>query len=325
MKHENDFLLKLYKDLLETRLLEIKMTDLYAESYALGKVPGHIHSGTGQEAAFVGVLATRKPGDYFKLPHRVVSSAYLVGDPLDTFFGEILAKKTGNSGGRGGINHLGRLCDGVLGMSGTLGCDAAIPVGAAMTIEAEGRDNVAFFFVGDGATNRGPVYEAMTLAADWKLPVVFVCINNGFAISTPITYASPVPNVMADKAAGFNMPAVIVDGTDVLDTYEGASKIVEGVRAGNGPAVIECKCCRWRGHFEGDQCAYRDQSVTEKWMQERDCVKNFEQDLVKQGILTDEQIGKMRQDFDREMEEAIARAEAAPEMTADEIYDFLYV
>ena len=121
------------------------------------------------------------------------------------------------------------------------------------------------------------------------------------------------------------MPAVIVDGTDVLDTYEGASKIVEGVRAGNGPAVIECKCCRWRGHFEGDQCAYRDQSVTEKWMQERDCVKNFEQDLVKQGILTDEQIGKMRQDFDREMEEAIARAEAAPEMTADEIYDFLYV
>ena len=194
-----------------------------------------------------------------------------------------------------------------------------------MTIVAEGRDNVAFFFVGDGATIRGPVYEAMTLAADWKLPVVFVCINNGFAISTPITYASPVPNVMADKAAGFNMPAVIVDGTAVLDTYEGASKIVEGVRAGNGPAVIECKCCRWRGHFEGDQCAYRDQSVTEKWMQERDCVKNFEQDLVKQGILTDEQIGKMRQDFDREMEEAIARAEAAPEMTADEIYDFLYV
>lgn len=91
--------------------------------------PATFTAGTGQEAAFVGVLATRKPGDYFKLPHRVVSSAYLVGDPLDTFFGEILAKKTGNSGGRGGINHLGRLCDGVLGMSGTLGCDAAIPVG----------------------------------------------------------------------------------------------------------------------------------------------------------------------------------------------------
>mgnify|MGYP004638730785 FL=1 len=321
MKYEKDFLLKLYKELLETRLLEIKMTDLYAES----RVPGHIHSGTGQEAAFVGVLATRKPGDYFKLPHRVVSAAHLVGDPLDTFFGEILAKKTGNAGGRGGVNHLGRLCDGVLGMSGTLGCDAAIPVGAALTIEAEGRDNVAFFFAGDGAANRGPVYEAMTLAADWKLPVVFVCINNGFAISTPATFSSPVPNVMADKASGFNMPSVVVDGTDVLQTYEGASKIVEGVRAGNGPAVIECKCYRWRGHFEGDQCAYRDQAVTEKWIEERDCVKNFEKALMEWGLLTEEESRKMREDFDKEMNDAIDRTEAAPEMTADEIFDCLYV
>lgn len=321
MKYENDFLLNLYKGILETRLLEAKMTDLYAES----RVPGHIHSGMGQEAAFVGVLATRKPGDYFKLPHRVVASAYLVGDPLNTFFGELLAKKTGNSGGRGGVNHLGRLCDGVLGMSGTLGCDAAIPVGAAMTIEAEGRDNVAFFFVGDGAANRGPVYEAMVLAADWKLPVVFVCVNNEFAISTPTAYSSSVPNVLADKAAGFNMPSVVVDGTDVLQTYEGAAKIVESVRSGNGPAIIECKCYRWKGHFEGDQCAYRDQAVTEKWIQERDCVKNFEKDLMDQGLLTAEQIEKMRKDFDDEMEAAIAHAEAAPEMTPDEIYDYLYV
>lgn len=321
MKYEKDFLMKLYKELLETRLLEIKMTDLYAES----RVPGHIHSGTGQEAAFVGVLAARKPGDYFKLPHRVVSAAHLVGDPLDTFFGEILAKKTGNSGGRGGVNHLGRLCDGVLGMSGTLGCDAAIPVGAALTIETEGRDNVAFFFAGDGATNRGPVYEAMTLAADWKLPVVFVCINNEFAISTPVTFSSPVPNVMADKAAGFNMPSVVVDGTDVLQTYEGASKIVEGVRAGNGPAVIECKCYRWRGHFEGDQCAYRDQAVTEKWIEERDCVKNFEKALMEWGLLTEEESKKMREDFDKEMNDAIDRTEAAPEMTAEEIFNYLYV
>ncbi|MCI2056156.1 MAG: thiamine pyrophosphate-dependent dehydrogenase E1 component subunit alpha [Oscillibacter sp.] len=321
MKYENDFLLKIHKELLEMRLLEAKMVDLYAES----RVPGHIHSGMGQEAAFVGVLATRKPGDYFKLAHRVVSSSYLVGDPLDTFFGEILAKKTGNSGGRGGINHTGRLCDGVLGMSGTLGCDAAIPVGAAMTIEAEGRDNVAFFFAGDGATNRGPVYEAMTLAADWKLPVVFVCINNGFGISTPTEYSSPVPNVMADKAAGFNMPSVVVDGTNVLETYEGASKIVEGVRAGNGPAVIECKCYRWRGHFEGDQCAYRDGAVTQMNMEEKDCVKNFEKDLMDQGVLTADQIAEMRESFDKEMEASIAHAEAAPEMTADEIFDYLYV
>lgn len=321
MSYEKEFLEKIYKDLLETRMLEEKLVEIYAE----GKVPGHIHSGVGQEASYVGVLATRKPGDYFKIGHRVIAATCVLGNPLDCFFGEILAKKTGNAGGRGGVNHTGRLCDGILGMSGTLGCDAGIPVGAAMTIEAEGRDNVAFFFVGDGAANRGPVAEAMTLAADWKLPVVFVCINNGFGISTPTTYSSPVPNVLADKAAGYNMPSLVVDGTDVLAVYEAASKMVEYTRAGNGPSILECKCYRWKGHFEGDQCAYRDAAVTEKEIAERDCVKNFEKLLMDQGIMTAEQIAQKHADFDQAMNESIARTEAAPEMTAEEIYDYLYV
>ena len=321
MSYEKDFLEKIYKDLLETRMLEEKLVEIYAE----GKVPGHIHSGVGQEASYVGVLATRKPGDYFKIGHRVIAATYVLGNPLDTFFGEILAKKTGNAGGRGGVNHTGRLCDGILGMSGTLGCDAGISVGAAMTIEAEGRDNVSYFFVGDGASNRGPVYEAMTLAADWKLPVVFVCIDNGFAISTPSSYSSPRDTILAARADGFGMPSIVVDGTDPLAVYGGASKMVEYTRAGNGPSVIECKCYRWRGHFEGDQCAYRDASVTEKNMAERDCVKNFEQLLMEQGIKTADQIAQQRAEFEQAMNESIARSEAAPEMTPEEIYDYLYV
>ena len=321
MSYEKDLLEKIYKDLLETRMLEEKLVEIYAE----GKVPGHIHSGVGQEASYVGVLATRKPGDYFKIGHRVIAATCVLGNPLDTFFGEILAKKTGNAGGRGGVNHTGRLCDGILGMSGTLGCDAGISVGAAMTIEAEGRDNVSYFFVGDGASNRGPVYEAMTLATDWKLPVVFVCIDNGFAISTPSSYSSPRDTILAARADGFGMPSIVVDGTDPLAVYGGASKMVEYTRAGNGPSVIECKCYRWRGHFEGDQCAYRDASVTEKNMAERDCVKNFEQLLMEQGIKTADQIAQQRAEFEQAMNESIARSEAAPEMTPEEIYDYLYV
>ena len=321
MSYEKDFLEKIYKDLLETRMLEEKLVEIYAE----GKVPGHIHSGVGQEASYVGVLATRKPGDYFKIGHRVIAATCVLGNPLDTFFGEILAKKTGNAGGRGGVNHTGRLCDGILGMSGTLGCDAGISVGAAMTIEAEGRDNVSYFFVGDGASNRGPVYEAMILAADWKLPVVFVCIDNGFGISTPSSYSSPKDTILAARADGFGMPSVVVDGTDPLAVYEGATKMVEYTRAGNGPSVIECKCYRWRGHFEGDQCAYRDASVTEKNIAERDCVKNFEQLLMEQGIKTADQIAQQRAEFEQAMNESIARSEAAPEMTPEEIYDYLYV
>ena len=129
----------------------------------------------------------------------------------------------------------------------------------------------------------------------------------------------------ADRAAAFNMPSKAVDGTDVLAVYEAAKELVAGIRAGGGPAVLECKDYRWRGHFEGDQCAYRDAAVTEEWIANHDCVKNFEAKLMEQGVITADEISQMRADFDREMDEAILRAEAAPEMKPEEIYDNLYV
>ena len=321
MQYEKEFLRKLYRDLLDMRLLEKKMVDTYAQ----GRVPGHVHSGVGQEAAYVGVLANFKEGDYYKRTHRLTAVPYMMGTSLDAFFGELLAKKTGNSGGRGGSLHIGELRTGDLGFSGTLGCDAGVGVGAALTIDIEERDNVVFMFMGDGTSSRGPVYEAMNLAAAWKLPVLFVCQNNGFAISTPAPYSIAAKNVVADRAAGYNMPAKVVDGTDVLAVYEAAKELVEGIRAGNGPAILECQDYRWRGHFEGDQCAYRDAAVTEEWIETKDCVKNMEAILIEQGVITSEEIAQMRADFDREMDEAILRAEAAPEIQPEEIYDYLYV
>ena len=321
MQYEKEFLRKLYRNLLDMRLLEQKMVDTYAQ----GRVPGHIHSGVGQEASFVGVLANYKEGDYYKRTHRLTAVPYMMGTSLDTFFGELLAKTTGNSGGRGGAIHIGELHTGDLGFSDTLGCDAAVGVGAALTIDAEGRDNLSFVFMGDGTSSRGPVYEAMNLASAWKLPVLFICHNNQFAISTPASYSIAVEHPGADRAAAFNMPSKAVDGTDVLAVYEAAKELVAGIRAGGGPAVLECKDYRWRGHFEGDQCAYRDAVVTEDWIANHDCVKNFEAKLMEQGVITADEISQMRADFDREMDEAILRAEAAPEMKPEEIYDNLYV
>ena len=321
MQYEKEFLRKLYRNLLDMRLLEQKMVDTYAQ----GRVPGHIHSGVGQEASFVGVLANYKEGDYYKRTHRLTAVPYMMGTSLDTFFGELLAKTTGNSGGRGGAIHIGELHTGDLGFSGTLGCDAAVGVGAALTIDAEGRDNLSFVFMGDGTSSRGPVYEAMNLASAWKLPVLFICHNNQFAISTPSSYSIAVEHPGADRAAAFHMPSKAVDGTAVLAVYEAAKELVAGIRAGNGPAILECKDYRWRGHFEGDQCAYRDAAVTEDWIANHDCVKNFEAKLMEQGVITADEISQMRSDFDREMDEAILRAEAAPEMKPEEIYDNLYV
>ncbi len=322
MDYSKEFLLEIHKNLLQTRMIEEKMVDTYAQ----GRVPGHIHSGVGQEASFVGVLSTRKEGDYFKLAHRPTALPIMLGSSLEMFFGELLAKKTGNAGGRGGSIHAGfELSKGMLGFSGTLGCDCAVPVGAALTISMEGRDNVAYMFMGDGTSSRGPVYEAMNLAAAWKLPVLFVCENNGFAISTFASDAIAPKNVLADRAAGYTMPGKAVDGTDVLAVYEAAKELVDGIRAGNGPAVLECQDYRWRGHFEGDQCAYRDAAVTEKWMKEKDSLKNLEEKLIAEGVLTADDIAAQRAAFADALEKAVQDAEAAPAMTADEIYDYLYV
>ena len=319
--YDKDFLMGIYTDLLKTRMMEQKLVDIYAE----GIVPGHIHSGMGQEGTYVGVTSTRKPGDYFKFGHRPLSINYIVGEPMDEFFGELLGKLSGNALGHGGTNHLGRLEDGVVGFSGTLGADAGVSVGAALTIDMEGRDNVSYFFYGDGTSNRGPIHEAMSLASVWKLPVLFVCENNQFAISTFSSFSSVVKNPGADRAVGYGMPSEVVDGTDVLAVYEAAQRLTKYIREGNGPAILECKDYRWRGHFEGDQCAYRDAVVTEDWIANHDCVKNFEAKLMEQGVITADEISQMRADFDREMDEAILRAEAAPEMKPEEIYDNLYV
>ena len=319
MEYTAEFLTQLYRNLLSVRLFEEKQVELYA----LGKVPGHIHSGIGEEGSCTGVFATHKEGDYFKISHRPVGAGLLAGTPLETMFAELMGRVSGNALGLGGVLHMSSLSSGMLGFSGTLGCDAAVADGAALTIQMSGTDNVAYVFYGDGTSNRGPIHEAMNLAAIWKLPVLFVCNNNQYAISTPATYSSPVANPGADRAAAYGMPTRIADGNDVLAVYEAASELVAGIRAGNGPAVLECKMCRMRGHFEGDQQKYRDLSVVEEW-KEKDCIARMEKYLQDNGVLTADEIQAIRDELNAKMEAAIAAADLSPEPTPDDLYRNLF-
>lgn len=320
MAYSKDFLTELYKELVKLRLFEEKLVEIYA----LGKVPGHIHSGVGQEATFVGTLATRKDGDYYKISHRPVGTANIIGVPLNTVFSEIMGKRDGNSGGRGGVNHVALLSKGMLGFSGTLGSDMAVGVGAGLTIRKNKTDNMVYVYFGDGTSNRGAVYEAINLASAWKLPVLFICENNQFAISTHVSEASPVANPGADRAAAYGIPSKIVDGTDVLNVYEGARELAEYVRSGKGPAILEAKSYRWRGHFEGDQMKYRDASVTEEWMK-KDSVEKMEKYLLENNFITTDEITKIREEINAELDKAIEFAEASPATPAEEIYEYLYV
>lgn len=319
MQHTAEFLKQLYRSLYTVRLFEEKQVELYAE----GKVPGHIHSGIGEEGSCTGVLATRKEGDYVKISHRPVGAGTLTGQSLETMFCELMGRVGGNAHGLGGVLHMTSLKNGMLGFSGTLGCDAAVAVGAALSIQMNGTDNVAYCFYGDGTSNRGPIHEAMNLAAIWKLPVLFICNNNQYAISTPASYGSPVENPGADRAAAYGMPSRIADGTDPIAVYEAAQELVDGIRAGGGPAVLESKLCRMRGHFEGDQQKYRDLSVVEEWKQ-KDCVARLEARLVSDGVCTADELAAIRAEVCAEMDEAIARAEQSPEPTADELLAAMY-
>jgi pyruvate dehydrogenase E1 component alpha subunit len=164
----------------------------------------------------------------------------------------------------------------------------------------------------------------MNLAAIWKLPVLFVCNNNQYAISTPASFSTPVENPGADRAAADGMPSKAVDGLDVLAVYEAAKELVDGIRAGNGPAVLDCRTYRVRGHFEGDQAKYRDVAVTEEW-RKKDCVAKMENDLIQQGVMTAEEIQQVRDEVLAKMEAAIAYADASPEPTPEDLFKNLYV
>ena len=319
MQYTDEFLTRVYRNLLSVRLFEEKQVELYA----LGKVPGHIHSGIGEEGSCTGVMATRKEGDYVKISHRPVGAGLLTGAPLETMFAELMGRVGGNALGVGGVLHMTSMKNSMLGFSGTLGCDAAVANGAALSIQMAGTDNVAYVFYGDGTSNLGPIHEALNMAAIWKLPVLFVCNNNQYAISTPATFSSPVPNPGADRAAAYGMPSRIADGNDVLSVYEAAKELVDGIRAGNGPAVLECKMCRMRGHFEGDQQKYRDLSVVEEW-KEKDCIARMEKYLQDNGVLTAEEIQGIRDELNAKMDAAIALAEVSPEPTPEDLYRNLY-
>ena len=319
MQYTAEFLKGVYRDLLSVRLFEERQVEVYA----LGKVPGHIHSGIGEEATYAGVLATRKQGDYFKITHRPVGASRILGTPLETMFAELMGKSTGNAHGLGGVLHMVSREHGMVGFSGTLGCDIAVADGAALSIQMAGTDNVSYVFYGDGTSSRGPVHEAMNLAAIWKLPVLFVCNNNQFAISTAAGYGVPVPNPGADRAAAYGMPTRTVDGTDALAVYEGAKELVDGIRAGGGPAVLDSRCYRWRGHFEGDQAKYRDAAVTEEW-RKKDCVAKLEAQLLEWNVMTAAEIQQVRDEINGEMDRAIAFAEASPEPTPEDLYRNLY-
>jgi pyruvate dehydrogenase E1 component alpha subunit len=237
---------------------------------------------------------------------------------------EIYGKKTGVCGGKGGSMHIADLEKGMLGANGIVGAGAPLVAGAALAAKIKGNDNVAVAFFGDGASNEGAVFEAMNLASIMNLPCIFVAENNGYAEATASTWSVACDHI-ADRAAGFGMPGVTIDGFDFFAVHEAAGAAIERARAGQGPSLIEVKLSRYYGHFEGDAQTYRAPDEVKNLRESRDCLLQFRNKTTRAGLLQAAQLDAIDARVDDLIEDAVRRAKADPKPQPADLLTDVYV
>lgn len=318
MQLDKATLLRLYETMVTIRMFE----DRVKEEFAKGRVPGFVHLYAGEEAIATGVCANLKEGDTITSTHRGHGHCIAKGCDVDGMMAEIFGKATGLCKGKGGSMHIADVSKGMLGANGIVGGGPPLACGAALTAKVMGTDHVCICFFGDGAAEQGTFHESMNLAAIWKLPVIFVAENNGFAESTPASYHCAIENI-SDRAAGYGIPGASVDGMDVFAVYEAAQQAINRARRGQGPSLIECKTYRYNGHFEGDQQLYKTDEL-QKTMMERDTIQHFRQVTTGQGLLTGEELDTIDVLVRQRIEDAVAFADRSPYPELSEVVTDVY-
>ena len=303
------------QDLLEMqrRMLRIRRFDERASKMVKrGQIPGTVHTSIGQEAQVVGACMALGDGDYMSGNHRSHGHPIGKGSPLGPLMAELVGKATGVCQGKGGSLHLADFAVGSLGESGIVGSSIPIATGAALSSKVLGNGKVSLAFFGDGAANQGCLYEAMNISGVWNLPVVFLCENNQYALSTPAHTVTS--GVIADRAAGFGMPGVRVeDGQDVLAVFEAVTTAVERARRGEGPSLVEVVTYRFNEHSEGLRLGtdYRNAEEKAAWV-ERDPIVLFRRHLEREGIATAEELDAMEAEVLAEVDEAVRFTDESP-------------
>jgi acetoin:2,6-dichlorophenolindophenol oxidoreductase subunit alpha len=320
MNLDNDKMIEMYTTMLRIRLFEEKLNDLIAEA----KIGGFIHLCIGQEAVAAGVSAALRDSDYITSHHRGHGHMIAKGGRTDLMMAELFAKKTGYCKGKGGSMHIADLDLGILGANGIVGGGLPLATGAALTAQYKGTDDVSICFFGDGASNQGTVHEAMNLASVWKLPVVFVAENNGFAEFTKQSDHQAIKSI-AERAAGYNLPGNSVDGNDVSAVFEAATEAVEFARSGKGPTLLECMTFRLAGHFVGDAEPYRNAEEVSIWRtDEKDPIPRFEKKLLAKKVCDVGQFVDIRQALGKEIVEAVRFAEESLEPDIEDLLADVY-
>ena len=283
-----------------------------------------VHSSAGQEAVPTGMCANLSDDDYIGSTHRGHGHCIAKGVDPKLMMAELFGRATGPNKGKGGSMHISDMSKGMLGTNGVVGASIPLAVGAALTAKVKKNGKVAVAFFGDGASSQGVLHESMNLASIWKLPVIFLCENNGYAMSTPSEYGVSTTHVSA-RAQGYDMPGINVDGMDVFAVYDASAQAVARARAGEGPTLIEAQTYRYYGHTVFDNpLTYRSQEEEDHW-RARDPLKQFRDVVIPQGDITAEELDRLDAEAEALMEEAVKFADESPLPAPVELYDDVYV
>ena len=311
-------LVEMYRKMLEIRSFEERVFELYAQNL----VPGTIHLYGGEEAVAVGVCSNLRKDDYITSTHRGHGHCIAKGAEPKRVMAEILGKQTGYCKGKGGSMHIADFSVGMLGATAVVGAGIPIAMGAGLSIKLRGTDQVVACFFGDGASNQGTFHEAINMAAVWKLPVIFVCENNLYAMGTRQSIVVLIGNI-ADRAVAYGIPGIAVDGNDVLAVHEATREAVERARKGEGPTLIECKTYRHKGHSRIDPAKYRPKEEVEEWLR-KDPIRRFKEKLLQKNVLMEAEIQQVKKEILTEIEEAVKFATEspypAPEGALEDVY-----
>ena len=291
--------------------------------FATGEIPGFVHLYAGEEASAAGVCGNLDDRDTIASTHRGHGHCIAKGVDVSEMMAEIYGRRTGSCRGKGGSMHIADLSKGMLGANGIVGGGPPLICGTALAAKIKGTGGVSVAFFGDGASNQGTTLESMNLASVWNLPAIFVAENNGYAETTSSTWSVASDNI-ADRAAGFGMPGVVVDGFDFFAVHEAASEAVARARDGSGPTLLEMKFTRYFGHFEGDQQTYRAGEV-EHARAELDCLKRFAARVIETGALTQSDLEAADAEVATMIDEAVGEAKSAPLPTEADLLTDVYV
>jgi pyruvate dehydrogenase E1 component alpha subunit len=318
-----ELVLEMYRKMHRIRHFEQKIKDLTTS----GEIPGFAHVSIGEEATAVGICAALRPADRITSTHRGHGHLIAKGGDVARMMAEIYGKRTGYCKGKGGSMHIADFALGILGANGIVGGGIPIATGSGLAAKLSKSGDVTACFFGDGAANEGTFHESLNLASIWKLPVIYICENNGFGEFTPTAAVTSVKDI-AVRAKGYDIPGFVVDGNNVLEVYRYASEAAARARSGEGPTLLECKTYRWEGHVVGEQAfitgSYRTQEEVERW-KARCPIIALEKEVLEAGVIKREELERIAEEARDQVDAAVEFARQSPLPEAAEAGEDLWI